>query len=66
MLIKNVLRRRDKLLSYIYSIAVAKNYCEKSIGDPKMTQDLSEVLAELKKEYEQLDQSLKSIESMEM
>lgn len=66
MLIKSVLERRDNLRSYIYSISIAKNYCDIGIGNKKMVEDLEAVLDELQKEFDELDTSLKQIENIEM
>lgn len=67
MRVKEVLQRRDQLKRYLHSLAIAKNFCEKSnVANLEMLEDLDGVYKELEKEYSSINISLKPFEEMDM
>lgn len=66
MRIKEVLERRDKLKSYLHSLSIAKSYCEQNIGNTVMTDSLKDIYKEIETEFNQINESLKPFEDMDM
>lgn len=66
MRVKEVLNRRDTLKGYLHSLAIAKNYCEKNIGNDEMVKDLQGLYEEISKEFVEINQSLIPFEDMDM
>ena len=66
MLIRDFIQRRDILKGYLHSLSIAQNYCERQIGDKDMINDLKNLYAEVKVEFDSISNSLKSVEEMDM
>lgn len=66
MRVKEVLSRRDKLKGYLHSLSIAKDFCEKNIGDKVLIEDLQGVHDEVEEEFKSINASLKPFEDMDM
>ncbi|MBF1050914.1 MAG: hypothetical protein HXL16_01800 [Peptostreptococcaceae bacterium] len=66
MRVKEVLQRRDTLKGYLHSLAIAKDFCCKNIGDKELVEDLQGIYLEIEKEFSDINESLKPFEDMDM
>lgn len=66
MRVKEVLQRRDTLKGYLHSLAIARDFCSKNIGDDQLIGDLEGVYREIEKEFVSINESLRPFEDMDM
>ncbi len=66
MLLRDLLTRRDKLRTYLHALNRSINYFDVVLSDEEMATELRDLHKEIETEFEELNNSMKPLQEMEM